>query len=217
MSRSDVSHRPDEFALPSLPSHILVYTRPDCSLKELALELAAVQPSILPSPSIGTRLVFQLVCPDLRGTSAINNAAPRFAVKELGSIVIGQGSLSVRDLEDAEIPVTGDRENGKTLREAHFVVGDYVSCAVLPPLSDGSVAPAMNARRESSAAGRGGPRGHRGGFQGPDDGFGRLGEGRGGRDGWRNGGGSSVPLGEWRRGERLPDGPARRSRGRGRW
>ncbi|KAI9147965.1 Histone deacetylase complex subunit SAP18 [Paramyrothecium foliicola] len=125
---------PEEFASSSLPAHISIYARLDCTLKELALELATVEPSILPSPSIGTRLAFQLVCPDLRATSAINNAQPRFAVKELGSIVIGQGSLAAEDLGEAEIPVTADKDNGKTLREAHFVVGDYVS-----RLGDGTV------------------------------------------------------------------------------
>jgi histone deacetylase complex subunit SAP18 len=212
--------RLDEFAAPSLPTHVSIYTHPDCTLMDLAMGLAIADSSILPYPNVGTRLAFQLVCPDLRGTNAVNSSQPRFAVKELGSIVIGQGILRADELAEAEIPAAADRDNGKTLRDAHFVVGDYVSCAILPPLPDGTVAPASNARRESFASARdarsGHGHGHRGGFSAFEDSSrrGGGGGGRGGRDGWKNGG---VPMGEWRRGEQLPDGPPGRTRGRGRW
>lgn len=218
--------RADEFATRSLPPHISVYTWPSCTLNELALELAAAKPSALPYPAIGTRLSFQLVCPDLRGIGSVNNAHPRYAVKDLGSIVIGQNTPGTTDPELAEVgggASRGASNPDKTLGEARFVVGDYISCAILPPLDDGSVAPASAARRDVTAGHResrggrssgGGP-----GFHNRENGFGRGSrEGRGGRRGG-GGPGASMPMGEWRRGERLPDMPPSRPRGGGggRW
>lgn len=209
--------RPEEFGSPSLPPHVPVYTWSDCTLKELALELAAAKPSALPSPAIGARLAFQLVFPDLRNTSTVSNAQPRFGVKDLGSIVIGEGEPSVELSDDVEMdgPVKGVKDKDKTLNDARFVVGDYISCAVIPPLSDGSVAPAPIARREPAMPPREGRGGFRGGFQGRENGNGRGGP-RGGRGGWRDDIGGGFPMGEWRRGERLPDGPGSGPRARGR-
>ncbi|KAM5353811.1 hypothetical protein ACJ41O_000461 [Fusarium nematophilum] len=216
--RTGALHRPDEFASHSLPSHIPVYTWSDCTLKELALELADAKPSAIPSPAVGTRLVFQLVFPDLRNASAVTNAPPRFGVKDLGSIVIGEGQLAVEPSEDVDMDasVRGGKGVDRTLNDARFVVGDYISCAVLPPLSDGSVAPASSVRREPASGPRDGRGGYRGGLHGRENGFGRGGF-RGGRGGWREDAGASFPMGEWRRGERLPDASGARPRGRGRW
>ncbi|KAL7945775.1 Sin3 associated polypeptide p18 domain-containing protein [Trichoderma barbatum] len=215
--RTGSFHRPEEFASPSLPPHISIYTWSTCTLHELALELAAAKPGALPTPAIGTRLSFQLVCPDLRGTSATNTAQPKFAVKDLGSIVIGEGYPGAENPDEADTDVVMRDDGGKdkTLADWRFVVGDYVSCAVLPPLSDGSVAPLSNAKRGSISSGRDGRVSNfRGGFQGRDSNFGRN-HGRQSRTtGWRDG---RFPSGEWRRGEQLPDGPPGGSRGRGRW
>ncbi|KKP03043.1 hypothetical protein THAR02_04869 [Trichoderma harzianum] len=209
--------RPEEFASPSLPPHVSIYTWSTCTLYELALELAAAKPSALPSPAIGTRLSFQLVCPDLRGTGTINTGQPKFAVKELGSIVIGEGYPGAENPDEADPDVTMRDDNGKdkTLADWRFVVGDYISCAVLPPLSDGSVAPPSNAKRGSISNGRD-SRGSnfRGGFPGRDSNFSRN-HGRQSRaPSWRD---NRFPSGDWRRGEQLPDGPPGGSRGRGRW
>ncbi|KOS16949.1 Histone deacetylase complex subunit SAP18 [Escovopsis weberi] len=215
--RNGAFHRPEEFAAPSLPaSHVSVYTWSNCTLNELALELAASEPSALPNPAIGTRLAFQLVCPDLRGTSAANTAHPRYMVKDLGSIVIGGGGPGIDDLDDGGLDGTlRDEDAGqKTLADARFVVGDYLSCAVLPPLADSSVAPASTAKR-NSVAGRGARGGARVGMGARDADFGRS-NGRSARDGRRDSGGG-FPMGEWRRGEKLPEGPPGRPRGRGRW
>ncbi|KID75094.1 Sin3-associated polypeptide Sap18, partial [Metarhizium brunneum ARSEF 3297] len=218
-------YRADEFATRSLPPHISVYTWPSCTLNELALELAAAKPSALPYPAIGTRLSFQLVCPDLRGIGSVNNAHPRYAVKDLGSIVIGQNPPGTTDPELAEVGGSASRgasNPDKTLGEARFVVGDYISCAILPPLDDGSVAPASAARRDVTAGhreSRGGRSSGGPGFHNRENGFGRGSrEGRGGRRGG-GGPGASMPMGEWRRGERLPDMPPSRPRGGGggRW
>lgn len=184
----------------------------DCTLEQLALELAGSEPSALPKPAIGTRLAFQLVFPDLHNTGPSSHSAPRFAVKDLGSIVIGAGGLGANLTEADE--AAARRESAKTLRDAKFVVGDYISCAVLPPLADGSVAPVSAAKREPISSMRDSRGGHRGDYSSRDGGFGRGG-GRGGRQGWRDGGAERIPTGEWRRGERLPDGP--RSRSRQRW
>ena len=116
----------------------------------------------------------------------------------------------------------GDPE--KTLQEARFVIGDYVDCAILAPLADGSVNPGVGpaagvvGRGNGYGGGRGtmmgGPRengfgafrgGGRGGPRGGGFGAGRLGDG-------------GLPTGEWRRGERVPEGSGRgfgRGRGRG--
>ncbi|KAH7308180.1 Sin3 associated polypeptide p18-domain-containing protein [Stachybotrys elegans] len=206
-------YRPDEFASNSPPPHVSIYTWPDCTLNELALELAATEPSLLPTPAVGTRLAFQLVYPDLRSTTGISNASPRFAVKDLGTVVIGQGSPGTGGPEeDAGGVGKMDNTSSKSLGDARFVVGDYISCAILPPLPNGSVAPAAGARREPAPGLRGGRQGYRGGFFGHDGGHGRN-----RRDDWRGGPDNGFPSGEWRRGERIPDGPAGRPRGRGRW
>ncbi|KAK5997467.1 hypothetical protein PT974_02828 [Cladobotryum mycophilum] len=121
--RNGAFHRPEEFASPSLPPHILVYTWSSCTLKELALELAASKPSVLQIPTIGTRLAFQLVCPDLRGTSATSTSHPRFAVKDLGSIVIGEGGPGIDDSDDGSFdgPLRDEDASHKTLSDARFV------------------------------------------------------------------------------------------------
>ncbi|KAM6484174.1 Sin3 associated polypeptide p18-domain-containing protein [Trichoderma sp. SZMC 28011] len=214
--RTGSFYRPEEFASASLPPHVSIYTWSTCTLYELALELTAAKPSALPSPAIGTRLSFQLVCPDLRGNSTINAGQPKFAVKELGSIVIGEGYPGAENPDDADPDVMkDDSEKDKTLADWRFVVGDYISCAILPPLSDGSVAPPSNARRGSISSGRE-SRGSsfRGGYPGRDSNFSRN-HGRQSRaPSWRD---NRFPSGDWRRGEQLPEGPPGGSRGRGRW
>lgn len=117
-------------------------------------------------------------------------------------------------------------EPERTLGEARFVIGDYVDCAVFEPLGDGSVAAApRRGEYGGSVSGRGGGGGG-GGYGGPprENGYGR---GRGGMRGGYGGGaggggrlGEGVPTGEWRRGERIPDGRGYgggygRGRGRG--
>jgi len=110
-------------------------------------------------------------------------------------------------------------EPDKTLQEARFVVGDWVCCAVFEVGGDGSVsaAPRVVGRGEV-AYGRGvGAGGGYGG--GRENGFGGGYRGRGrGRGGLYEGrlGGEGVPSGEWRRGERVPDGGRGYGRGRGR-
>ncbi|KAK7751052.1 hypothetical protein SLS62_007037 [Diatrype stigma] len=102
-------------------------------------------------------------------------AHSRYIAKDIGSVVIGDGgpALDPNDIEATKKAVgvvqtpNGEEEedgvgkdkggNGdsdgnsnsdgsKTLAEARFVPGDFVSCAILPPLPDGSVAPASDAR-----------------------------------------------------------------------
>lgn len=125
----------------------------------------------------------------------------RYLTKDLGSVVIGD--LGPGDAPDEQalekLREEVERDGRKTLGQAKFVVGDSVSCAILPPLEDGSVALGVPARRESKSSG----------WEG----------GRMGRDG-RGGGGAfgnapSFPTGEWRRGERLPNAP--RQKGGRRW
>ncbi|KAF6820562.1 Sin3 associated polypeptide p18 [Colletotrichum sojae] len=226
-------HRPDEFAARALPPSLSLYTWPTCTLTELAHHVAAEDPSLLPSPSVGTRLAFRLVYPDTRTPAAAAGghtaAHPKFMVKDLGTVVLGgQSELLTRTAngQDEDVDMAGtaallatDNEPDKTLADSKFVVGDYVCCAILPPLSDGSVAPAPTARNDR-LGGQFGARVLSGGQQPPhnarrEGGFG----GRQGRDrdrrrpGFGDGG---FPEGEWRRGERLPDDPPDRNRRGGR-
>ncbi|QUC22038.1 uncharacterized protein UV8b_06279 [Ustilaginoidea virens] len=218
--RTGSFYRPEDFASHPLPPHVYVYTWPSCTLSDLALELAAATPTSFPHPAIGARLSFQLVCPDLRSVSAVSNAPPRYAVKDLGSVVIGQhahGAATNESLELGGSTRSGPGSGKKTLNDARFVVGDYISCAILPPLADGSVAPASAARRESNLGYRDGRgrRGGSGGFFSHENGF-SWSSSRESRGGMRGSGThASVPLGEWRRGERVPYAASSRHRGGG--
>ncbi|CAF9928746.1 MAG: hypothetical protein HETSPECPRED_006918 [Heterodermia speciosa] len=236
-------HRLDEF-LPSssstsLPPHLQIYTWPTCSLRELSHLLLTALPSLLTSSPtttpIGTRLAYRLIYPDTR---APPSAPPRYIAKELGSIVVGGdgegGGIWPSEEELARFGGNGDAvmkgklggEPEKTLQEARFVVGDFVDCAVFEAGGDGAIAAAP---RGGEGLGRGGGGG---GGVGRENGFGSGYRGRagggmmgggvrgggGGGGGMYNGrlGGEGVPSGEWRRGERIPEGPGRGGYGRGR-
>ncbi|KAI0455208.1 hypothetical protein F5B21DRAFT_472355 [Xylaria acuta] len=224
--RTGAFHRPDEFAaVDSLPPYLTLHTWPDCTLDELAQHIAAADGHLLPDPAIGTRLAFRLLFQDTRGPAS----AGKYTVKELGSVVIGDGGRGL-DPEDVDAERTlDDTDPDKTLGDARFVVGDYVSCAILPPLPDGSVAPASSARMgrgtgagESRLAVGRAPNGPARDRDAP---FPRHARGRGGvgRGGYEHfsarGARSNVPSGEWRRGEQLPDMPpgGRPARNRGRF
>jgi histone deacetylase complex subunit SAP18 len=131
--------------------------------------------------------------------------------KELGSVVIGEGGPGILPDEE-EVPIVaggqvagvigGDPE--KTLQDARFVIGDYISCAVLPASASGQVAaPPLGPQRGTGFAGGRGDFGGRG----RENGFGSR--GRGGSRGGGFGQGASVPTGPWSRGERVPEGPRR--------
>lgn len=105
-------------------------------------------------------------------------------------------------------------EPDKTLQDARFVIGDYVSCAIFAPGTGAAEAGAGTAGvvgRNAGPMGRGGRengfgggfRGRGGGYRGQPSTFGRLAD-------------QDLLRSEWRRGERIPDGPAGRSYGRGR-
>ncbi|KAI1106899.1 Sin3 associated polypeptide p18-domain-containing protein [Jackrogersella minutella] len=220
-------HRPDEFTASTLPPHIAIHAWPDFTLTELVYSIAAAKPSLLPCPAIGTRLAFRLIFPDTRNnaagagqtTTTTSTTAARYAVKDLGSVVIGDGGQGI-DPDDAEAEKEPEADGDKTLDEARFVVGDYISCAVLPPLPDGSVAPASSAR---TGRGTGAGDSRSGVGRAPigayvvrdrerENGIARPRNNGRGYDGFGNRG--NMPTGEWRRGERLPD-PPPAARGRG--
>ncbi|ATZ54209.1 hypothetical protein BCIN_10g02250 [Botrytis cinerea B05.10] len=209
-----------------LPLHVNISTWQSCTLRELSHLLATALPDILPDPAIGTRLSYRLIFPDSR--PAVSGPA-RYVTKELGSVVIGEGGPGILpDEEESSIVGEGIMagslmgEPEKTLQDARFVIGDYVCCAILPPMADGGVAPPPSGpSRGGFAGGRSemGGFGGRGGMGPRENGFGGGYRGRGGSRGGGFGqgmgqsGAGGVPMGEWRRGERIPDGP---SGGRGR-
>ncbi|KAL8419576.1 hypothetical protein RB594_002686 [Gaeumannomyces avenae] len=260
--RTGAFHRPDEFASHTLPPHLEIHTWRTATFEELSHHLANSEQELLPHPCIGTRLAFRLIYRD-------TNAQHRFVVKDLGSMVLGEGGPGVQG-NDAATAIDLTAEEGafdegfqeedapraapqpepevvthKTLDDVKFIVGDYISCAILPPLDDGSVALADSARSgrgcgvgEAGAVGPepgaddslGPPRSSRGGGVGVDD---RRG-GSSARASRRNEPwpadyesrgerpfGASIPAGEWRRGENLPNvtmsGGSRGSRSRSRY
>ncbi|KAI4840577.1 hypothetical protein E4T44_07911 [Aureobasidium sp. EXF-8845] len=71
--------------------------------------LTTALPSLLPSPSVGTRIGYRLVFPDTR---------------KLGSVILGQGD----DYDQEGDPAALGRMHGdvqKTLADARFVIVDY--------------------------------------------------------------------------------------------
>lgn len=221
--------------LPHLTTpHTPLYAFKKTSLLQLVHLLADADPSVLPSPAIGTRVAFRLSFSDGR----------LLTTHYLGSVVIRGRNRDVGDvgLDDDDEEEKDDSE--KTLHDVKFVVGDYLSCAILPPdEKTGKVAASVGyvpvvgggEEEEEDVGGRrgsGGSRGGRdvadgrrreemaggrgGGFRGRGWGFG-FGGGRGGPPmggGYRGrggfgGSGGGFPSGEWRRGENLPDEPLR--------
>lgn len=153
-------------------------------------------------------------------------------------MVIGDGGPGVasepEDMDEGRLkehlPVGSEAEARKTLADARFVVGDFLSVAILPPSPvDGSVQSATAAKM-----GRGYGAGQASmGLSGmsPQEGLGRergfgygrarglesrmVGGGGGGGGMYGRGGGRAVPpVGEWRRGEMLPEPQPSRGRGR---
>ncbi|GES62186.1 Sin3-associated polypeptide Sap18 [Aspergillus terreus] len=202
-------------ALPA--QHLQIYTWQSCTLRELSQLLTSALPSLLPDPAVGTRLCFRLIYPDTKAAATLGPDATgrgRYLSKDMGSVVVGprEGSDAVDAADEGagRGPLRmqgGDAD--KTLQDVRFVIGDYIDCAILPPLEDGSVAPPLTVGRGAiSASVGGGMRAFR------DAGFG--GRSRGGRGGGGPGGDRGIPPGDWRRGERVPEGGTG-SRGRRGW
>ncbi|KAI5302788.1 hypothetical protein KEM56_000355 [Ascosphaera pollenicola] len=217
--------------LPPLPPHLQIYTWQSCTLRELATLLTSALPNLLPDPAVGTRVSFRLIYPDTKGAILAGpDAQGRFMSKDMGSVVVGPEEEADagheendRDADDQAdkklntrrrpVKLHGD-DADKTLQDMRFVIGDYVDCAIQPPLPDGSVAPPLPAPRNdvrSSHIG-GGMRA----FGAPDDmgmggpggmrnGYGGGGNGAYGRRGGRGPPAMGIPSGDWRRGERVPD------------
>lgn len=191
-----------------------IYTWLSCSVSELSKLIADNLPQLLPSPAVGTRLDFELVYPDLRAAPR-SDGSGRFQRKPLGSVVLSAkdpGTNGVVGNEEENGTrrkhETGDEE--KTLGDAKFVIGDYIDCAIFPPLPNGDVAP-LPRPSAGILGGRGGPPPRENGYGGPPSFGGRP---RGG--GNRGGGFGDVPPGEWRRGDPLPPGGREGGFGRGR-
>ncbi|ORY16414.1 Sin3 associated polypeptide p18 [Clohesyomyces aquaticus] len=135
-------YRLDDFSPDTrLPSHLQIYTWPDCTIRELTTLLVAglnaIDPSLLPSPYAGTRIAFRMVFADMQ-----SSRPGRYTGRELGSVVIGAMDDDSDTATSAEMLKNMDGEPNKTLGDGRFVIGDFISCAVLPPAADGSVQPA---------------------------------------------------------------------------
>jgi histone deacetylase complex subunit SAP18 len=209
------SNRLEEFSPDHRPApqHLMIYTWPNCTLRELSTLLVSAIPSTLPSPAVGTRLAFRLVYPDAR--EANRSGASRYLQKDLGSVVIGaSGERDDVNGVDALDDLSGEPD--KKLQDARFIIGDYITCAVLPPGSDGKVAPPPPPSAGMSRSFGPGPPPRENGY-----GSGYGGRSRGGPREYGIGGG--VPSGPWQRGD-IPGAPRTgvgysrgRGRGRGGW
>ncbi|KAF1348334.1 hypothetical protein EJ07DRAFT_141840 [Lizonia empirigonia] len=214
-------HRLDEFdpTLPRLPTHLQIYTWQSCSLRELCGLFLGAMPNLLPQPYAGTRIAFRLVYPDIQGSNRPGGQG-RYISRDIGSVIVGARTANedseMGDGDGAAVAEALKQLNGdpdKKLSDAKFLIGDYVTCAILPPLPDGSV-PAAPPPMSGPGRGPPGAYGGRGDF-----GFGRGGRGSGRYDDRRlfddrrpSGG---VPSGEWRRGEAPPEREPGFGRGRG--
>lgn len=203
-----------------LPPHLEIYTWQSCTLRELSQLLTSALPSLLPDPPVGTRLCFRLIYPDARSAAMMGpDARGRYLSRDLGSVIVGPRDSPYRGEEDVDDraetrPRAGPMrfqgsDADKALLDARFIIGDYIECAILPPLEDGSVAPVLRSAPGPPPPVGGGMRAFR------DNGYGGRGGGRGPRGGDR-GGPPVLPVGDWKRGERLPEG-APRGGGRRGW
>jgi len=221
--------RPEEFmrdAPRPRPPHVQVYTWMDCTLAELTKLLTHALPDILPSPAIGTRLYYQLI---YENSADYNSRQPgRYLAKTLGGVMVRAGEHFGK--EDGEgqdarrfagLEVAGDAD--KTLADARFVIGDYIAVTIMPPGPDGEVQPPP---QQQTTATRGPVRDHPSRDYGRrestsrENGYHPYARPRGGRGRYNDLGRSSVPSGEWRRGdvppgERSRGAPYYRSNGRG--
>lgn len=175
-----------------LPTHLQVYTWQSCTLRELAHLLTNALPDIVPDPAVGTRLSFRMIYPDSmpRRGDRLDPGRARYTSKELGSVIVSAPASNTNGSgaqNGSALALSGDGGD-RTLAESRFVIGDFIDCAVFPPLSDGSVMP----RGAAVARTNGG------------SGYGR-GRGSGSGSGsYAPRAGAPIPSGEWRRGERLP-------------
>ncbi|KAL2135265.1 hypothetical protein VTI74DRAFT_9145 [Chaetomium olivicolor] len=218
--RTGAFHWPQEFENHALPKPYMdVHTWTDCTLTELAHHILDASPGIIPDPAVGTRIVFRLMYADTRAIPT------RFMSKDLGSVVLGKGGPGAGP--DEGVPDDEPDDGMKTLADARFIPGDYISCAILTPNElTGDVMPASAARvgrgtGVGAKASVGGPppavpsgrqrdypppRGFRGGgFRGGGQPRGYGGGRYRDRDEPFARGGGPIPDGEWRRGDRLPD------------
>lgn len=128
----------------------------------------------------------------------------KYLGKDMGSVIIGANGDHDGSRGPGAMKLQGD-DAEKSLQDARFVIGDYVDCAILPPLSDGSVAPPIVTRQPAGGSTLGGGMRAFGAPPVRENGYGRSrGGGRGSN--FFGGGGPGVPSGEWRRGERIPAG-----------
>jgi len=105
---SEQRHRPIvEYARGNVPANELqIYTWQDATLKELTSLVKEVNPD---ARRKGTYFDFALVFPDVRG--------PGYRMREIGTTISGQPGP----------------DDGKTLSDARFQIGDYLDVAITPP------------------------------------------------------------------------------------
>ncbi|KAK0738208.1 Sin3 associated polypeptide p18-domain-containing protein [Schizothecium vesticola] len=108
--------------------HTPLYAFKTTTLLQLVHLLADAHPAALPSPAIGTRVAFRLSFSDARG-------GRRLTTKDLGSVVIRGRNRDVdTGMDDEDADADDEEDDGeRTLHDAKFIVGDYLSCAILPP------------------------------------------------------------------------------------
>ncbi|KAK1080330.1 hypothetical protein LTR33_005630 [Friedmanniomyces endolithicus] len=156
---TDISDYSSLLPLAIRQKSVIIYSWSDCSLAELTGLLTSMLPAgVLPSPAVGTRLVYKLVFPDTRAELR-EGGKGKWVDKPLGSVVVGGNEAHFNGDEDANGGAVTENlggETGRTLGDARFVIGDYVVCTIYPPGQDGRIAamppsrapPRMDPRRE---------------------------------------------------------------------
>ncbi|KAK0736934.1 Sin3 associated polypeptide p18-domain-containing protein [Apiosordaria backusii] len=139
--RTNASHRLEEFGQDPLPAHIDLNVSMTCTVEELSHLIAGHSENILPSPSVGTRLVFRSIMrsPYSLPPRAPPNAKPKFFEHTLGSYVIGRGHPGI------DLPAEDESDPASTIQKLRWLPGDYIACTILPPSDrDLSIAPARS-------------------------------------------------------------------------
>ncbi|KAK4179239.1 hypothetical protein QBC36DRAFT_363690 [Triangularia setosa] len=141
--RANGSHRLEEFAQDPLPPYIDLDVSMTCTIKELSELIASHSENILPSSSVGTRLVFRSIdqSPYTLPPRAKPGTKPRFFEQPHGSYVVGQGHPGI------DLPAEDENDPASTKQKLRWLDGGYIACSIFPPSDrDVSVAPALAAR-----------------------------------------------------------------------
>ncbi|KAK0674362.1 hypothetical protein QBC41DRAFT_298023 [Cercophora samala] len=145
--RTNEPHRPEEFGQDPLPTHIDLDIPMTCTVKDLSELIVNLSENILPSPSVGTRLVFRTMDQSLytMPPRAKPGTKPKFIENHYGSYVIGRGHPGI------ELPAEDENDPASTKQKPRWLEGAYIACTIIPPpiekdISVATTLPSRNGR-----------------------------------------------------------------------